>query len=302
MQDEPWKYRIGSGPAGPILALALLALFGGLSVWLYLAGNGAFLFGLMLTLVAAAALLAALYQTLFIVVRLGERGFYHRTGPGNGRYLPYEEIVKAYVSAGRNLNGTQNGVCHYETYSGQAGRFLFFPADWEGVEWFLQCVQAQGAGDKTPAAGEDLEDYQLDGKGYGKAHIVAALAILALFVALAACLRGSGLPAVAWAGGVALGLGLVAVSVVRYFCFKVQIGATGFYVKTTPFHGRYYQYRDIQRCEVQRKVYHNRGGSLYYDYFLFTPKDGRTRRFQFQRPLQGHEINVLTARIKKGSS
>lgn len=301
MQEEAWRYKIGGSPVGPILSLLLLALFGGLTAWLYSVKNGAFLFGLMLTLATAAVLLAALYQALFVVVRLGERGFYQKTRPGNGRYFSYEEITKAWVSAGRNLNGTENGTCHFETYSGQAGQFLFLPADWDGIQWFLQCVRANGAGDKTPTAREDLAEYQLDGKAYGKAYMVAALALLALLATLAVSLWRSGIPPVAYGVGVALALGLVVLSVVRYFCFKVQIGTTGFYVQTTPFHGRYYEYRDIQHCEVQRKAYRHHGDStLYYYYFLFTPKDGKTRRFQFQKPLHGHEINVLKARIKKG--
>ena len=306
MQEEPWRYKIGGGLAGPILSLLLLALFGGSTAWLYHAQNGAYLFGMMLTLAAAVVLLVAIYQTLFVKVRLGERGFYQQTRPGNGRYYSFEEITKAYVSAGRNLNGTKSGTCRFETYSGQTGQFLFLPADGEGVRWFLQCVRANGASDKTPAAREDSAEYQLDGKAYGKANMAAALALLVVFATLAVSLWRSGIPVVAFGGGVALTLGLVVLSVVRYFCFQVRIGTTGFYVQSTPFNGRYYDYRDIQHCEVQQSVYrhrayrHHRNSTLYYYYFLFTPKGGKARRFQFEKTLHGHEINVLKARIQKG--
>ena len=49
MEVDRWKYKVGGRTVGLIPALVLLAVFGGLSIWLYCSHNGAFLFTLFLT-------------------------------------------------------------------------------------------------------------------------------------------------------------------------------------------------------------------------------------------------------------
>lgn len=40
---------------------------------------------------------------------------------------------------------------------------------------------------------------------------------------------------------------------------------------------------------------------LYYDYFGFTDKQGKTTRFQFEKPLCEYGIRVFKARIDKAN-
>ena len=99
MRNDPWEARIGGRPQGLIPVLLLLALFGGLSIWLYVSDNGAFLFLFLLAILAFAILLAVLYRAFFVKVLLYEDGFYHKTRPGNGRFIGYRQLKKAWKSS-----------------------------------------------------------------------------------------------------------------------------------------------------------------------------------------------------------
>lgn len=48
------KYRIGKNNAGTVIGIVMLLIFGGVTLWLYLSKNGAFFFGLLLSLVMLA--------------------------------------------------------------------------------------------------------------------------------------------------------------------------------------------------------------------------------------------------------
>ena len=95
--------------------------------------------------------------------------------------------------------------------------------------------------------------------------------------------------------------------IIRYQCFKVQIEDTGFYFQSSPFNGKYYLYEDIKSYKIEKKVYHQHStmdgthSTLHYYYFIFTDKSGRTRKFQFQKSIHGHEAETLKMRIDQAS-
>ena len=62
------------------------------------------------------------------------------------------------------------------------------------------------------------------------------------------------------------------------------------------------------RCKIEKKVYKHYsrsysgpGRQLYYYYFIFTDKSGRIRKFQFQQPIYGHEVETLKKRIDQAA-
>ena len=105
MKNREWQYKIGGTLHGLIPTLFLFALFGGLSVWLYKTGNGAYLFTFLFTVFTAAILVAVFYRALFVKVLIDEEGFYRQTKPGKGKYYRYSEIKKAWVSSGKDSGG-----------------------------------------------------------------------------------------------------------------------------------------------------------------------------------------------------
>lgn len=83
-----------------------------------------------------------------------------------------------------------------------------------------------------------------------------------------------------------------------------MIGKKGFYCSTNPFDGQYYEYNEIVSCRRIKKVvrtrahYYEAAQRRYYFFFEFTDVRGKTRKFQFEDPIHGHEVDVLKERIE----
>ncbi len=310
MEEDRWKYKVGGRPVGLIPALVLLAVFGGLSIWLYCSHNGAFLFTLFLTAATFVLILCCIYRAVFVKVLFGERGFYHQTQPGNGRYFRYSEILKAWESAGKESNGTTGYFCTCETIDGQVLRFPFLPGESDGIGYFLDCVNSRTGGEASRVPQDDGREYTIDGKTNGLAAMIICLALAVFFSVLAADqLQPQPNKYVAAAfgfGGIAVAfLALLIRLSIRYFYFQVRIGTTGFSFRSHPLNGRYYSYCDIKSCRVEHRMvrYRTARGSarrtFYADYFIFTDQNGRTTRFPFQNSVFEHEIHILQERMKK---
>lgn len=314
MENKQWIYKVGGRAQGVLPSLFLLALFGGVSIYLYLSKHGAFLFGMILTAIAFALLIACIFRAKFVKVLIGEDGFYHQTKPGNGRYYKYGEITEAWESSGKSLNGMEQHFCNYKTPDGQVIRFPFFPFEADGIDYLLERVQEASVKTVPTDTDNEQKEYTIDGKTYGKTSIVLTLVLLVLVLAMTVPVMiytapiGIGGIGFFVGTGVLLVLGILIVLVIRYFCFKVRIGSAGFYFQSTPLNGKYYSYSDIISCRIEKKVYHHRRSSgtgmynrLYYYYFIFTDKNGKTTKFQFQKPISGHEIDVLKGRIEQAN-
>lgn len=307
MRKDQWEYKISAGFTGVVLSFIMLAIFGGISIWLYTGKNGAFLFGMILTVIMFVVFLVALYRAVFYKVLIGKDGLYYQTNPGNGKYYDYSEIEKAWISSGRNLNGTEGNYCNYETIDGKLIRFPFFPADFEGIEYLLKSIEAKANNMAEGNADDSNREYQINGKVYGKASIVIAFVLLTVFVVLGVSLAQYEVLQFAFASSIIVAAIILVAVVIRYLSFKVQIESTGFYFRSNPFNGNYYEYSEIKSCEEVMKVYkHHRRGEgttrTYYFYFIFTDKNGKTRKFQFEKPIFEHEVNVLKARIENAKS
>ena len=312
MKNEKWKYKVGGRARGIIPSLFLAVLFGGVSIYLYLDKQGIFLFSLFLTVIALVLVFVCIFQAKFVKVLIGENGIYYQTKPGNGRFAAYREISEAWESSGESLNGMEQHFVNYRTADGRVVRFPFYPYESEGVHYLIKCVREGGAGILSPDTDEGCKAYIIDGKIYGKTSIVVCIALLALMLAITVPLisdvRGRGLGGIMLLGGIGTALIILAAVIIRYLCFKVWIGKSGFYFRSGPFNGRFYQYRDIAGCKIEKKVYKHYsrfysgpGRQLYYYYFIFTDKSGRIRKFQFQQPIYGHEVETLKKRIDQAA-
>ena len=103
MEERNWKYKITSR-TGLVVAAVMLALFGGVTFWLYTAHNGAFILVGCIAALTAIAFLLSVYSALFFKVFVDKDGFYFQTAPGNGRYYRYAEICDMWLSSGRETN------------------------------------------------------------------------------------------------------------------------------------------------------------------------------------------------------
>ncbi len=102
MKNERWKYKTrGHGGVQSFIPIfILLTLFGGITVWLYGSGNGAYILTAALFAVSVVILLYSIYSYIFVKLFVGGKGFYRQTRPGNGKYYAYTEIAEAWESTG----------------------------------------------------------------------------------------------------------------------------------------------------------------------------------------------------------
>ena len=312
MERKQWKYKIGGRAQGIIPSLFLFVLFGGISVYLYINKHEAFLFGAILTAISVVLILSCVFRKIFVKVLIGKTEFYYQTKPGNGKTYRYNEIIEAWESSGTNLNGTPQRFCNYKTRNGQTIKFPFFPYEAEGVDYLIKQTQKTRV-EKLITDDNEQEEYVINGKIYGKTSIVITLVLLVLVLAITLPTMTHSEPAdiggietIPFTGLIAVS-GIFAALIIRYLCFKVQIGKDGVYFRSNPLNGKYYPYKDIISCEAVQKEYrhHRPKGSfhqLHYYYFYFTDKNGKTVRFQYQKPIYEHEIETLKKRIEKEKS
>ena len=88
--------------------------------------------------------------------------------------------------------------------------------------------------------------------------------------------------------------------------YKIQIQKDGFYCRTNPFDGKYYQYSEITDCKLveERKKFgsvRNRGvrETHYFYYFVFTDANNKKHRILYNKALFEREMNVLVSRIEQ---
>lgn len=151
MKNEYWKYKIGGSLKSFIPLLILLAIFGGVSIWLHSSNNGAFIFTTFFTFLVLALSAYSIYRFIFVKVLIGEDGFYHQTKPGNGQYYDYTEIAEAWESSGQDYGGTTNYYCSFKTAGGQVNKFPFFSSESDGIDYLLMRIN----GENSEADGED---------------------------------------------------------------------------------------------------------------------------------------------------
>lgn len=82
MEQRNWKYKINGGWPTLIMASVMLAIFGGITVWLYTTRNGAFIGGLIVTACMAIGFILCVCSVLFFKVFVDKDGFFlsNRTG------------------------------------------------------------------------------------------------------------------------------------------------------------------------------------------------------------------------------
>ena len=300
MEERNWRYKITSR-TGLIVAAFMLALFGGVTLWLYTAHNGAFILVGCIAALMAIAFLLSVYSALFFKVYVDKDGFYFQTSPGNGRFYRYAEIYDMWLSSGRETNARQSTYCNFETVEGKHLRFLVTGQYDDAVDYMIERVEAAGA-----SRGEDGFDREIVITGKTEAGFVAIPTILSVLMAVVAVmiLLAWNLPPILIAIPIIFELVSLAQILSLGLFYKVQIQKDGFYCRTNPFDGRYYRYSDILDCrlvESQRQYgsRYNRGRmrQTYYFYDLkFIDRAHQTHRLPYNKSLYEGE---MVARIER---
>ena len=304
MENQTWKYKIRSGKMPVILTVILFAVFGGLTAWLYSTNNGAFIFTGLFSAILLALVIATGYRLVFYKVLIGKDGFYYQTGPSNGKFYNYDQVEKAWINSGEAQNRAQQDFCNVEIPGIPVIRFQFFYADEKAVNYLIKKIETS-AGKAVSEGNKEKAEYLIDGKAFGKTRIVAAFVLLIIVAIIdTVIIKATGHVYLA-IPGVATALFILLYLLNSNMFFRVKIDAKGFYCRTNPFNGQYYEYDEITNCRRIKKVvrtrahYYEADERRYYFFFEFTDVRGKTRKFAFEDPIHGHEVNVLMGRIEK---
>ena len=307
MEQRNWKYKINGGWPTLIMASVMLAIFGGITVWLYTTRNGAFIGGLIVTACMAIGFILSVCSVLFFKVFVDKDGFFCQTAPGNGRYYRYSEIRNMWLSSGRETNARQPTYCNFETVEGKRMRFLVLGSQLDAVDYMIERVESMGN-----KSGEDDLDWEIVITGKKEAGFVVIPTILSLImlVVMVTLFLAWNLPPIVIAVPVILELMSLSQILSLGLFYKVIIQKDGFYCRTNPFDGRYYRYSDIldwRLVQSQRKIgsRYNRGRihKMYYFYDLkFIDRAHQTHRLPYNKSLYEGEIGELVARIERAHS
>ena len=310
---KQWKYRAGGKARGMIPLVFTFAASGAVSLEFYKGslGNSGFFFPAAMAGLTFFLIVVCVFSQKFRKLLVDERGFYYRSMPGNGRYYLYREVEEAWLSSGKGLFGTEQYFCALRLLDGRILRFPYIPVEAEGVRYLLEEVRKL----KLPADMEDLaaetREYIITGKAYGARGVRGPALTLIIFLLMTVPMFSEALSQnpvpMLFFSGIALSiLGIGAVrQIIRYIYLQVRIGGRGFYFRSNPFNGREYSYEDILRCRVDMRVTRRSSSTrssrnyMYFYYFSFTERSGKVTRFSFDKPVYGHEIEVLQSRIER---
>ena len=306
MKQRQWKYKIDARKMPVILTIIMFAAFGGLTAWLYSTNNGAFFFTGFFSAILLALVIATGHRLAFFKVLIGKDSFYYQTGPSNGKLYDYSEVEKAWINSGEAQNRSVQDFCNVEIAGGPVIRFQFFDEDERGVDYLIKRVEDSANTDQFERGSENAE-YTIDGKVFAKTRIVAGAVLLVLMAIISVVItKATGHIYLAIPGIVMVLVGLVSL-INSNMHFIIKIGETGFDYRTNPFNGKHFEYSEIVRCRRIKKVVYHRthiGDAdlpSYFFFFEFTDTSGKTRKFQFEDPIHGHEVDVLKERIEKAN-
>lgn len=303
MVERNWKYKITGGWPTLIVASIMLAIFTGLTVWLYNTRNRAFIGGLIVTACMAIGFILSVCSVLFFKVFVDKDGFYFQTSPGNGQFYRYTEIHSMWLSSGRETNARQSTYCNFETIEGKRSRFLVLGSQIDAVDYMIERVESMGN-----KSGEDDLDWEIVITGKKEAGFVVIPTILSLIMLVVTVMLflAWNLPPIIIAIPIVLELMSLAQILSPGLFYRVQIQKDGFYYRTNPFDGRYYRYSDILDCrlvESQRKFgspYKRGVRQTYYFYDMkFVDRAHQTHRLPYNKSLYEGEIDELVARIER---
>lgn len=324
MENKHWQYKLGRNIRGFIILLVMSAVFTGISIWLRIISSGAFIFIMGFDVLILIITALAAYRIIFNKILIGEKGLYYQTKPGNGKYCKYTEIKKAWVSSGSSLDGAVSCYCSYQTTDNNTHKFSFLPHDLDGVDYFLSRVNTDGnfkpneiydnnistynsEPDKVHTYKNKEWDYKICDEQNRLTIVIFLLVISVIFVALTIeqLIKRTSANLM-----IAFSFGLMAVTslqflirlLIRFSFLKIYIGKDEFYFQSNPFNGKYYKYTDIKSCNEKKRTSRTRGtvNDLKVSYFFtFTERNGKTKKFQFDKAVYEHEINELKERINR---
>lgn len=147
MKKNNLKYKITSADNHNVcISLIMLAVFGGVSIWLHLSENRAYVFVDILTAVVLIITIYTLYCRIFKKLLIDGEGFYLQTAPGNGRYFKFSEAKEAWIGSNSAYGFVPSGFCfNFRTAAGEEYRFTFKNNQSDGIDYLTDIINGANA-------------------------------------------------------------------------------------------------------------------------------------------------------------
>lgn len=302
MMDMKWNYKITGRKMPVLLCAGMLAVFLSLTIWLYRAKNGAFLFTGFLTAIFLVLVIATTLRLTFFKVLAGSGGFFYQSNPFDGRFYSYKDVTKAWESKGTAQNGAHQAFCNIQLQDNRVIRFQFDEDDRSAVRYIIRQVNEEKKRRDDPAH-SGAQDYLIDGRVFGKAKITIGVALVFFVTLIDIVIVKAGFSLFFLIPGILLAGYILYALVINVLFYKVVIGENEFYCRTNPFNGRTFPYREITECRMIKRVVRIKKigeakSPKYYFFFAFTDHNGVQRKFQYENPIHRHEIQILKERIE----
>ncbi|MCJ7834007.1 hypothetical protein MUB23_01180 [Cuneatibacter sp. NSJ-177] len=296
-KNKEWIYKLGNGKIGIFLSFVIVVPLTALTLWLYKSNNLAFIFAGFIDFLAMVVMLIAIYRAFAFKVLVGNNEIYYQTRLGRGNTYSFSSIRGVWISSSRG-----EYYCTFKLDTGKAIKIPFYTNDYQAIEFFKNQVDGRN---KIYNEEGELDYYEITGKNYGISYIVGATVILFIIFILEFFVGRLPIiqePLILRYMGIIACIFAIAILFVRYKYLDVKIDREGFRFQTGPFNKKYYKYTDIVSCkEITKRIRTGRykaGGTTFYrDYFLFTDKESKTRKFQYEKHLYNYEIYILKKRI-----
>lgn len=148
VKNIKWKYKLsGASVQSIVVSFIALAIFGGVSVWLHLSDNGAYLFTDIMTAFMLVIAIHTIYVHIFVRLMISDEGFYFQTSPLNGRYYSYSEVEKAWLSSGTTIGGIPSGFYfNFKTVEGKEFKFPYQNYQADEIEYLENMINKAGRG------------------------------------------------------------------------------------------------------------------------------------------------------------
>ena len=119
------------------------AVFGGVTIWLYLKDNGIMFFTGALTALMILIIIYSVYCCIFVKLNVFEDGFYYKKGFAQGKFYKYSEITEAAENQKHNPNGSVNYCFSFTASDGTKYDFICPMSQSDGIDYMIDIIDNQ---------------------------------------------------------------------------------------------------------------------------------------------------------------
>ena len=141
MKEKEIIFKLSKSDKFSIIPMLIfMSVTGGISLWLYLADNGFFVFTALFFAFMTAILIYTFYCLCFIKVLVYEDGFLYQPNIFTKKYYDYSEISEAWDTQNHYANNTTTWTFNFKTVEGAQFSFTCPMNQTDGIDYMLDKI------------------------------------------------------------------------------------------------------------------------------------------------------------------